>query len=27
MWRFKPGMRQGDPVPVIITIELTFTLR
>jgi TonB family protein len=26
-WRFKPGMRQGDPVPVIITIELTFTLR
>ena len=27
MWKFKPGMRQGDPVPVIITIELTFTLR
>ncbi len=27
MWRFRPGMRQGDPVPVIITIELTFTLR
>lgn len=26
-WRFRPGMRQGDPVPVIITIELTFTLR
>jgi TonB family protein len=26
-WRFKPGMRQGQPVPVIITIELTFTLR
>ena len=26
-WRFKPGMRQGLPVPVIITIELTFTLR
>jgi TonB family protein len=26
-WRFKPGMRQGEPVPVIITIELTFTLR
>ena len=22
-----PGMRQGEPVPVIITIELTFTLR
>jgi periplasmic protein TonB len=27
MWRFSPGMRQGQPVPVIITIELTFTLR
>jgi len=27
MWRFSPGMRQGEPVPVIITIELTFTLR
>lgn len=26
-WRFKPGIRQGQPVPVIITIELTFTLR
>jgi TonB family protein len=26
-WRFSPGMRQGQPVPVIITIELTFTLR
>ncbi len=26
-WRFRPGIRQGDPVPVIITIELTFTLR
>jgi TonB family protein len=26
-WRFKPGMRLGQPVPVIITIELTFTLR
>lgn len=26
-WRFKPGMRQGEPVPVIVTIELTFTLR
>lgn len=26
-WRFVPGMRQGVPVPVIITIELTFTLR
>jgi TonB family protein len=27
LWRFRPGMRQGEPVPVIITIELTFTLR
>lgn len=27
MWRFRPGMRQGEPVPVMITIELTFTLR
>ena len=26
-WRFRPGMRQGEPVPVPITIELTFTLR
>jgi periplasmic protein TonB len=26
-WRFKPGMLAGDPVPVMITIELTFTLR
>jgi TonB family protein len=26
-WRFKPGMRMGEPVPVLVTIELTFTLR
>jgi protein TonB len=26
-WRFSPGLRLGEPVPVIITIELTFTLR
>ncbi len=26
-WRFVPGTRQGQPVPVIVTIELTFTLR
>lgn len=27
MWRFRPGIRQGKPVPVLVTIELTFTLR
>jgi TonB family protein len=26
-WRFKPGMRFGAPVPVLVTIELEFTLR
>jgi protein TonB len=26
-WLFRPGMRFGEPVPVLITIELTFTLR
>lgn len=26
-WRFMPGLRQGEPVPVRIIIELTFTLR
>ena len=26
-WRFQPGTRLGEPVPVVITIELTFTLR
>jgi len=26
-WRFIPGTRQGQPVPVIIMIELSFTLR
>jgi TonB family protein len=26
-WRFRPGMRFGEPVPVLITIELAFTLR
>ncbi len=26
-WRFRPGMRLGEPVSVQITIELTFTLR
>lgn len=26
-WRFRPGRRFGVPVPVIVTIELSFTLR
>jgi periplasmic protein TonB len=26
-WKFVPGLRNGEPVPVLITIELTFTLR
>jgi protein TonB len=26
-WRFVPGTRQGQPVPVLVEIELTFTLR
>lgn len=26
-WRFAPGTRLGEPVQVLITIELTFTLR
>jgi protein TonB len=26
-WRFFPGTRLGEPVPVLVTIELTFTLR
>ena len=26
-WRFAPGTRLGEPVAVLITIELTFTLR
>ncbi|MBI4477125.1 MAG: energy transducer TonB [Acidobacteria bacterium] len=26
-WKFVPGTRNGQPVPVIVTIELTFTLR
>ena len=26
-WRFRPGTRLGEPVSVLITIELTFTLR
>lgn len=26
-WKFVPGLRNGQPVPVYITIEMTFTLR
>jgi protein TonB len=26
-WRFKPGRRFGQPVPVFVTLELSFTLR
>jgi len=26
-WRFKPGTRLGQPVPVLVTIELSFVLR
>jgi protein TonB len=26
-WRFRPGTRKGEPVPVRVTIELMFTIR
>jgi TonB family protein len=26
-WRFKPGTKDGKPVPVKVTVELTFTLK
>ncbi len=26
LWRFRPGMRQGEPVAVQVTIELSFSL-
>jgi TonB family protein len=26
-WRFAPGTRLGQPVPVLVSIELSFTLR
>ncbi len=26
-WRFVPGKKQGQPVPVLVTIELAFNLR
>jgi len=25
-WRFKPGTRAGEPVPIIVTVEMTFRL-
>jgi TonB family protein len=26
-WTFKPGTRMGEPVDVMVTIELTFTMK
>jgi TonB family protein len=26
-WRFEPGLRHDEPVPVSVTVEMTFTLR
>ena len=26
-WRFTPGTVKGEPVPVVVTVEMTFTLR
>ena len=26
-WKFKPGQKDGKPVPVAVTLELTFKLR
>jgi TonB family protein len=26
-WRFEPATLKGQPVPVIVTIEMTFTLK
>ena len=26
-WRFRPGTRLGKPVPVLVTLEMTFTIR
>jgi TonB family protein len=26
-WRFEPGRRNGDPVPVLVNVEFMFTLR
>jgi TonB family protein len=27
LWEFGPGMKDGVPVPVMVTIELTFTMK
>jgi TonB family protein len=27
LWRFRPGMRQGVAVPVLVTVEMDFNLR
>jgi protein TonB len=26
-WRFRPGTRMGQPVPVLVTLEIAFTIR
>jgi protein TonB len=26
-WRFRPGMRMGEPVSVLVTLEIGFTIR
>jgi TonB family protein len=26
-WKFAPGMRQGKPVPVLVSVEMKFALR
>ena len=26
-WRFSPGTKDGKPVPVVVQVELTFTLK
>ena len=26
-WVFRPGMRMGQPVPVLVTLEIGFTIR
>ena len=26
-WRFRPATRRGEPVPVLVTLEIAFSLR